>query len=60
MENEKKYYSICCGSYMYYWPDTDICPRCGEHSCALDENERLEDERDRKEWLKKIEMKKNA
>ena len=27
-------FSECCGAYMSRWPDSDICPDCGEHSGA--------------------------
>jgi len=27
----KGYYSNCCGAYMPDYPDSDICPECGEH-----------------------------
>ena len=25
-------YSECCGIYMSRYPDSDICPDCGEHT----------------------------
>ena len=28
--------SNCCGVFLPNWPDSDICPKCGEH-CERDE-----------------------
>ena len=30
--------SDCCGAEMPDWPDSDICPDCGEHT-GVDESE---------------------
>ena len=30
-DRDKKFYSNCCDSFMFHWPDLDICPECGEH-----------------------------
>ncbi len=32
---DTEYYSNCCGSFMNDWPDSDICPSCGEHCSGL-------------------------
>lgn len=30
----KDHYSNCCYAYMPDYPDSDICPKCGEHCGA--------------------------
>lgn len=37
----KKYnmMSNCCSAFMSAWPDSDVCPDCGEHCGAIDSDE---------------------
>lgn len=34
-----RYYSNCCGAFMYDYPDSDFCPQCKEHAGAITEKE---------------------
>jgi len=40
---DKKYYSNCCWVYMPHFPDSDICPRCGEHCEGELDKEEIEE-----------------
>ena len=39
----KPYYSDCCAKQIPNYPDSDICPECGEHCVGMTEEEILED-----------------
>ena len=44
-------YSTCCGYEMDDWPDSDICPNCGEHTDAEErEDENDDDDEPREDW----------
>lgn len=39
---EKEYYSNCCGAIIPDYPDSDICPKCGEHCCGMTQKDVIE------------------
>ena len=38
-KEERYYYSNCCSAIIPDYPDSDVCPACGEHCCGLNEEE---------------------
>ena len=40
---DKAYYSDCCAVEIPDYPDSDVCPACGEHCVGMTEEELLQD-----------------
>ena len=36
---KEKYYSVCCGILMPYYPDSDFCPECHNHTDIITEEQ---------------------
>jgi hypothetical protein len=34
--------SACCSARMSDWPDSDRCPKCGEHTTPMEEDDTLD------------------
>lgn len=42
------YRSVCCDAFSCYYPESDLCPDCGEHTEFYDDEDLEDMDADRK------------